>query len=54
MSHVINTLLGAVSKTTSLVRSGRSRGAVHARQLAILPYADAEQVSEDITLLLAV
>ncbi len=48
------TLLVLVAQATCLVWSGGPRGAMDLGELAILPAADAEQVPEDIRLLLAV
>lgn len=52
IDHV--SLLGAEPKTTGLVRTGRPGSAHQLRQLTVLPDANAQQVSEDIALLLAV
>jgi len=45
-------LLGAVAQSACLLNTSRLRGAVHARQLTVLPRADAEQKSHHVGLLL--
>lgn len=47
-------LLCAVSQAASLVWAGWSWGAVETRQLAVLPAADAQQISQHIALFLAI
>merc|ERR1719223_2206154 len=46
-------LLRLVSDLASLVRAGGARAAVHGRELAELPIAEAGQEAEDVRLLLA-
>src|SRR5512144_67850 len=48
------TLFGFVTQTTSLIGTGGSGRAVQLGQLTVLPYADAKQVTHNITLLLPV